>query len=84
MIAMVGVFIVLCEGREYPLSWDLRMCANNTQLGCQVYFNECDDNICQTFLVYTIELVGSQRFVVGFLFFWRHSWVIKIIFVVSD
>lgn len=45
------------------------MCAYNTQLGYQVYFSECDDNICQTSLVYTIEPAGSQRLVVEFLYF---------------
>ncbi len=69
MIAMVGVLIVLCEGREYPLSWDLQLCVNNTQLDCQVYFSECDDNICQTSSVYTIIPVGSQHSVVEFLYF---------------
>jgi len=69
VIAMVGVLIVLCEGREYPLSWDLQLCVNNTQLDCQVYFSECDDNICQTSSVYNIIPVGSQHSVVEFLYF---------------
>jgi hypothetical protein len=69
MIAMVGLLIVLCEEKEYPLSWDLRMCAYNIQLGCQVYFRECDGNICQTSLVYTRGPVGTQCSVIGFLCF---------------
>jgi hypothetical protein len=45
------------------------MCAYNIQLGCQVYFSECDGNICQTSLVYTREPMGNQCFVIGFLCF---------------
>jgi hypothetical protein len=67
VIVVLGLLIVLCEGREYPLRWDLRMCAYNTQLGCQVYFNERYGSICQTSLVNTIEQVGNQCSMVGFL-----------------
>ncbi len=67
MIVVLGLLIVLCEGREYPLSWDLWMCAYNTQLGCQVYFSEHYDNICQTSLVDIIEQMGNQCSMVGFL-----------------
>ncbi len=52
MIVVLGLLIVLCEGREYPLSWDLRMCAYNTQLGCQVYFSES---------MATFELIGNRQ-----------------------
>jgi hypothetical protein len=45
------------------------MCAYNTQLGCQVYFNEHYGNICQISLVNTIEQAGSQHSMVGFLCF---------------